>query len=238
MIVHGLVGAEPGRSDVVTAVVVPTDGVSRRPVRSGLDVQLWDPVTERVRPARLVRNLSGAAALLNEATDQELTFRIATGRTYYRGPVFLTVNPARDGISHVVALERRPEAPFDDVASLVRGVVVRSGAPGADGPLPVEGVRVTATVPGPGHQFPVTTDERGAFALAVSLRPPLADEPPTVAATLRVDKGGLPSRTLAVGLQHAHVHVFGTPVDLDGTGRVPFHHEPGAGPPGPHGPDQ
>ncbi|MGY1701265.1 hypothetical protein [Geodermatophilus sp. SYSU D00766] len=217
------------------------DGVSRRPVRSGLDIQLRDPVTGRVRPTRVVRNLSGAVAVLNEPIDQDLTFRIETGRTFYRGPVVLTVNPARDGASHVVALERRPDAPFDDVATLVRGLVVRSGPDDADGhrPVePVEGVRITVAAPLQLRLFPATTDERGAFALAVGLRPPGPDEVQTVPATLLFEEDGQPARTLDVALQHGRVHIFGAPVDLDGTDPVRFHHEPDFGSPVPEEPDQ
>ncbi|OLT00497.1 hypothetical protein BJF90_34870 [Pseudonocardia sp. CNS-004] len=50
---------EQGRTDVVTTVVIPIDGVTRRAVRRGLDVQLWDPAAQTARPNRLIRNLSG-----------------------------------------------------------------------------------------------------------------------------------------------------------------------------------
>jgi hypothetical protein len=225
-----IIGSEQGRTDVV----IPMDGVTRVPVRTGLQVQLWDPTTDQARPGRVVLNLSGQAAVLNEAADQQLTFRVLTGRTYYRGPVLVTFNPAQDGPTQVVALERRPDAPFDDVATLVRGVVVRS----AGGLRPMQGVRVSAAVPSPGHQFPVTTDDRGAFALAVGLRPPGPDELPAVTGTLRFDSKGLPPRTLTVAIRHGRTHVFADPIDLDGTGGVPFHQEPDVEPHGSPEPDQ
>ena len=164
---------EPTRTDVVTAVLIPVDGVTRRPVRSGLDALLWDPLRQVARPRRLVRNLSGHVVLLNEPADQDLTFRVDPAAAGYRGPLFITFNPARDGASMVVALERRPDRAFDDGTTLVRGSVVRSGGSGSPTqPMPVAGLTVTASPPAgsAGHQFPATTDERGVFALAVGLK--------------------------------------------------------------------
>ena len=168
----------------------------------------------------MVRNLSGQAVVLNAPPGEDLTFRIGTERSIYRGPVLLTVNPATDGRAHVVALERRPDAPFDDVATLVRGVVVRSPA-GA--PVAVEGATVSAAAPGPGRQFPATTEARGAFALVVELRAPAPDEPVEIDVVLTVAKDGLPTRTLAVQLQHGRHHVFTAPVDLDDAVVPPIH---------------
>ncbi|WP_341358353.1 hypothetical protein V5H98_11195 [Georgenia sp. M64] len=211
---------EEGRTDVVTAVVTLMDGATRRPVRGDVDVTLWDVAAGQPRPVAVVRNLSGQAVVLNAPPGEDLTFRIGTERSIYRGPVLLTVNLATDGVRHVVALERRPDAPFDDVATLVRGVVVRSPAGGAE---PVDGATVSAAAPGPGRQFPATTDARGAFALVVELRPPAPDEPVEIDVVLTVGKDGLPTRTLAVQLQHGRHHVFTAPVDLDDAVIPPIH---------------
>lgn len=213
---------EDGRTDVVTAVVTLMDGATRRPVRDDVDVALWDVAEEQPRPVAVVRNLSGQAVVLNTPPAEDLTFRIGTERSIYRGPVFLTVNPATDGVRHVVSLERRPDAPFDDVATLVRGVVVRSPA-GAPAPEPVEGATVSAAAPGSGRQFPATTGGRGAFALVVELRAPAPDEPAETGVVLTVEKQGLPTRTLAVQLQHGRHHVFMAPIDLDDEVVPPVH---------------
>jgi hypothetical protein len=203
----------PGRTDVVTAVLIPVDGVTRRPVRTGVDALLWDPVRQAARPNRLLRNLSGHVVLVNEPADQDLTFRVDPGAAGYRGPLFVTLNPARDGVSRVVELERRPDAGFDETATLVRGEVVRTGGP----PQRVAGLTVTAepTDLG-GRQFPATTDQRGVFALVVGLKVPATDEAaepvPTV---LRFAKEGLPERELIVDLDQGRTHVFATAVDLD-----------------------
>lgn len=216
---------EEGRTDVVTAVVTVMDGTTRRPVRGDVDVQLWD-AAGKAAPVAVVRNLSGQAVVLNTPPAQDLTFRIGTERSIYRGPVLLTVNPATDGVHHVVALERRPDAPFDDVASLVRGVVVRR-PPDAPALEPVEGATVSAAAPGPGRQLPATTDARGAFALVVELRPPAPDEPADIDVVLTVAKDNLPTRTLPVKLQHGRHHVFTAPVDLDDDVVPPIHGRPG-----------
>lgn len=210
---------EPTLTDVVTAVLIPVDGVTRRPVRSGLDAQLWDPQRQLARPRRLVRNLSGHVVLLNEPNDQDLTFRIDPAAAGYRGPLFVTFNPARDGDSRVVTLEPRPDHAFDDGTTLVRGSVVRSGGGGTPArPQPVAGLTVTASPPtgAAGHQFPATTDERGAFALAVGLKVAATAEGPfPVQTALRFDKPGLPVREFTVALVEGRAHVLAEPVDLD-----------------------
>lgn len=227
-----LLGTEVGRTDRVTAVVIPMDAATRIPVRSGLDVQLWDADRQEVRPVRLIKNLSGYFVLLNEERDEELTFRIDTEQSQYRGPVFTTFNPEADGTAQVVALERGPDAAFDDTATLVRGRVVRSpnmGDPGAFAMEAVEGVRVVASVSdGTGvalNQFGVTTDGRGDFALIVDIKRPAPDEPQTVPAQVRLERDGATTRVLDVILRHGFTHVFRKAIDLDGNDPVPFNHE-------------
>ena len=219
-----------GPTDVVTAVVIPMDGVSRLLVRRGVTVELWDPSRQTPRPNRLIRNLSGHLVLVNEPADQDLTFRVDPTGAGYRGPVFVTFNPAQDGVSRVVALEPRPDQPLPGHATVVRGMVVRSGRPatlpdGATVPGPAPGVTVTVELPPEttGHQFPATTDERGVFVLAVGLNPIVNPEGIEAAdATIRFDPTGAPSRTIPVQLQHGRTHVFAAPVDLDGTGEPGF----------------
>ena len=208
-----------GRTDVVTAVVIPIDGVTRLPVHSGLIAQLWDPARQVARPKRLIRNLSGHIVLVNESADQDLTFRIDPAAAGYRGPMFVTFNPASDGVSRVVALEPRPDSVFDETATLVRGSVVRTGDGGSRLlPQPVSGLTVTATPPAAAaaHQFPATTDERGVFALVVGLKAPSTpEEQAPVSTILRFEKTGLPVREFAVGLDRGRTHVISEAVDLD-----------------------
>lgn len=223
-----LVGAESGRTDFVTAVIIPMDGATRTPIRTGIKVQLWDADRDQVSPTQLVRNLSGHWVLLNANTDQDLTFRIVPDGVRYRGPVLTTFNPKRQGRpDRIVALERRSDASFDDIATLLRGVVVQQDQSGTGEAVPQEGVRISASGAGlTRHQFPATSDDRGSFALIVNIRRPGPDETPTVQARLSFEKDGLGTRSLDVALRHGLTHVFSAPVDLDKTGTVRFRHEP------------
>jgi hypothetical protein len=223
-----LVGAESGRTDLVTAVIIPMDGATRIPIRTGIKVQLWDADRDQASPTQLVRNLSGQWVLLNASKDQDFTFRIVPDGVPYRGPVFTTFNPKREGRpDRIVALERRADAAFDDVATLLRGIVVRRDQAGTGKAVPQEGVRISASGSDlTGHQFPATSDDRGSFALIVNIRRPAPDETPTVQTRLRFERDGLLTRALDVALTHGRTHVFSTPVDLDETGTVRFQHEP------------
>jgi hypothetical protein len=203
---------EPAIVDVVTAVVIPMDGVTRRIVTTGVDVELWDPRRQVPVPKRLIRNRSGAHVLLNEPDDQELTFRLRPEAAGYRGPVLVTVNPRVEGISRLVPLERRPDADFGDVATLIRGLVVRADTP-------VAGAVVSARPPAPaGEQFPATTDERGVFALVVHL-----DEPGPVNTPVRVTQPGGATRDLTVELRRGRAYAFAAVIDLDRATPVPIH---------------
>jgi hypothetical protein len=203
------------------------DGATRIPIRTGIEVQLWDPDRNEALPTRLIRNLSGQWVLLNASADQDLAFRIVTDRARYRGPVITAFNPKREGRhDHVVALQRRPDASYDDIATLVRGVVVQREQPGTGQAAPQEGVRISASGAGLiGHQFPVTTDDRGSFALIVNIRRPGPDETPTIQARLRFEKEDAPPKDLDVTLKHGATHVFSAPVDLDETVPIKFSHE-------------
>jgi hypothetical protein len=166
---------QQGRTDVVTAVLVPIDGVTRLPVRSGVDAQLWDPVGQAALPNRLVRNLSGQLVLVNEPADQELTFRLDPARAGYRGPLYVTFTPSDDGVSRVVTLERRPDSAFDETTTLVRGSVVRSaGTATTAEPAPVPGLPVREV------EVPLDQGRTHVFASAIDLdrddRPPFTHE--------------------------------------------------------------
>lgn len=207
---------DEGRIDEVTAAVIPIDGVTRVPVRGGVEVQLWDPVRGSAVPVRLVRNLSGALVLLNEPRGRELTFRIDASAAGYRGPLLVTAVPPANGPTRlVVPLERLPGSAFESGATLVRGSVVRSG-------VPVAGLTVSArpAADAAGHQFPATTDGRGVFALVVGLRLTGVTEPAPVVTTIRFEKADLPVREVDVGIDHGRTHVFADPIDLDG-GDIP-----------------
>jgi hypothetical protein len=219
--------SEIGRTDRVTAVIIPMDGATRIPICAGIEVQLWNPDRNEALPTRLIRNLSGQWVLLNASADQDLVFRILTDHVRYRGPVVTTFNPKREGRpDKVVALQRRPDASFDDIATLVRGVVVQRDQPGTGQAVPQEGVRISVSGAGLiGHQFPIITDDRGSFALIVCIRRPGPDEAPTTQARMHFEKDGALPKDLDVTLKHGITHVFSSGIDLDETVPIGFTHE-------------
>lgn len=215
--------SDHGPTDVVTAAIVPMDGVTRLPIRSGVIVELWDQVREVPIPKRIIRNLSGHLVLVNEPPDRELTFRIDARAAGYRGPTFDTFNPATQGVRRVVRLEPATDAVLPANATVLHGIVVRSSRPRtqADGgrePSPVAGITVAAQPPAglSGHQFPATTDDRGAFVLVVGLRPILSIEPvEPVKTTIDFSTADRLLLTVDIELHHGRTHLATTAIDLD-----------------------
>lgn len=217
---------QPPRTDVVTAAVMPIDGFSRAPLRAGVEAWLWDTERDQARPFQLVRNLSGHFVLLNQPRDADYTFRVDATAARYRGPIDVTFNPSVDGIGFVVRLERRPDFEFESATTLVRGVVVRTGGNGSPGTLrPIEGatVSVPAAQANQPPSFTTTTDDRGAFALALRVVLSNPQEPETPAdTTFRFEADGEGSRTLTRAVTDGRTHVFDESVDLDGTNDPQF----------------
>ncbi|RAK34468.1 hypothetical protein B0I29_11167 [Actinoplanes lutulentus] len=212
---------EPGRTDVVTAVLHLIDGLTRRTVLRDAEVHLD---TAGRRETRLIRNRSGLFVLLNHPAGEDLTFRVTAGRAGYREPGPITFRPSRDGVLRVVALERRADAGFGDVAVLVRGTVIRSGGePGVR--EPVAGLTVSAEPPpeAAGRQFPATTDGDGVFALAVGITVAPLGEPAPVPTVLHFGA----DRDVAIDLEHGREHVFAADIDLDGDTVPRFTHQTG-----------
>lgn len=190
---------EPELVDEVTAVLIVVDGITLRPVTTGVEVELVD----RAGPGRLIRNLSGRHVLLNGVPDQPLTFRVRPERAGFRGPVLVEFTPTAGAFTRVVPLERLASADFDDVATVVRGEVVR-------GTEPVPGVSVRAVSGTAGRLFPATTDERGVFVLAVPL-----DHIDTVTVRIQIEEPPAVLRELSIDVRRGRAYVFARPVDLD-----------------------
>lgn len=212
--------------DEVTAVLVPADRTSRRPVTSGVRATLWDDQNDRDLPDRLVRNLSGALVLLNRPLGETYTFRVDPTAAGYSGPFLVTFQPAAGNRRQIVWLSSRPDSPFDPGTTLIRGVVTRT-APNAS----AAGIEIAA-VPRRGDggapqdddpTFTGNTDERGCFAVAVRLEAPDdGDLDATVETALTLNRGGTPHRELVVHLAHGREHVFAEALDLDGDNEPPF----------------
>ena len=217
--------ADPKRDDV-TAVLVPADRTSRRPVTTGVQATLWDDQNDRALPDRLVRNLSGALVLLNRPLGEPYTFRIDPTAAGYSGPFLVAFQPEAGNRRRVVWLASRPDSPFDPGMTLVRGVITRT-APNAS----AAGLEVAA-VPRRGDggapqdddpRFTGITDQHGGFAVAVRLEPPDdGDLEASVETAMTLNRGGTPHRELVVQLDHGREHIFAEPLDLDGDNEPPF----------------
>jgi len=208
------------RIDDVTLAVLPVDRATRVPVRSGVKAYLWDIVEKRELPPRLIHNHSGYFVLINQEPDADYTIRIEPEAAGYRGPVEIAVNPHRDGMRQIAPLERRPDRPFDEGTTLVRGDVIRfkvAGDPDTRVPVADVTVSVPAADPADPPPFWTTTDSRGVFALALQLPPPNAGEAPRpVAVTLRFQEGAGPPLDVTRSLTDGRTHVFADPIDIDG----------------------
>jgi hypothetical protein len=212
--------------DEVTAVLVPADRTSRRPVTSGVRATLWDEQNDRELPDRLVRNLSGALVLLNRPLGETYTFRVDPTAAGYSGPFLVAFQPDAGNRRQIVWLSSRPDSPFDPGTTLIRGVVTRT-APNAS----AAGIEIAA-VPRRGDggaprdddpTFTGNTDERGSFAVAVRLEAPAdGDLDATVETALTLNRGGTPHRELVVHLDDGREHVFAEAIDLDGGNEPPF----------------
>lgn len=212
--------------DEVTAVLVPADRASRRPVTSGVRATLWDDQNDRDLPDRLVRNLSGALVLLNRPLGETYTFRVDPTAAGYSGPFLVAFQPDAGNRRQIIWLSSRPDSPFDPGTTLIRGVVTRT-APNAS----AAGIEIAA-VPRRGDggapqnddpTFTGITDERGCFAVAVHLEAPDdGDLEATVETALTLNRGGTPHRELVVHLDHGREHVFAAALDLDGANEPPF----------------
>jgi hypothetical protein len=217
--------ADPKR-DEVTAVLVPADRTTRRPVTSGVEATLWDGQHDRALPDHLVRNLSGALVLLNRPLGETYTFRIDPTAAGYSGPFLVAFQPAAANRRQIVWLASRPDSPFDPGTTLIRGLVTRA-APNASAAgleVAVAPSRGGGGAPDDGDPtFTGITDPRGSFAVAVRLEPPDdgdLDAPVETAITL--NRGGNPHRELVVHLDRGRDHVFAEALDLDGANEPPF----------------
>jgi hypothetical protein len=217
--------ADPKRDDV-TAVLVPADRTSRRPVRTGVQATLWDDQNDRALPDRLVHNLSGALVLLNRPLGETYTFRIDPTAAGYSGPFLVAFQPEVGNRRQVVWLASRPDSPFDPGMTLVRGVVTRTTANASAADLEVAVVPRRGDGGAPQADDPTftgITDQRGAFAVTLRLEPPDdGDLDASVEATITLNRGGNPHRELVVDLDHGREHVFAEALDLDGGNEPPF----------------
>ena len=211
--------------DNVTVALAPVDQFTGRPVRRGVKAWLWDAARQLKLPYRVIRNLSGHLVFVNLPAQAEYDFQVDAREAGYFGPQTLKFTPApqndprpaNDRVRRVVWLQRRPDTAFGDGTTLVRGMVTRGAVAAGE-------VSISIVPPVPGDPtFVATSDDRGVFALALRLPPPLAGEAPVpVLTTMRFEKAAAPTRELTRLLSDGRTHVFMEPVNLDGANEPIF----------------
>lgn len=199
----------PPRTDRVTLAIAAVDSVTGMPIRGGVGARIAGLMD------RPIVNASGMLVFVNlpdrPLYDVEVDGRRAgfpfVERFAFTPPAADDQNPAarrRD-----VLLTPGPDYPFAPGTTLVRGIVVRGGAP-------VAGAAITATPTAGGAAFATRSVANGAFALALRLPPsgPHAAQTP-VPVAIAVSEGG-DSRTLVRELENGRSHSFSEPIDLAG----------------------
>lgn len=211
------------RTDRVTAVLVPIDRTTRRPVTSGVSAWLWDRSADKRSPFRLIKNLSGSFVLLNQPVDATYDFRIDPSSAGYQEPVEVSFNPKADGLRRIVPLDRRTDYPFEDQSTLVRGMVVR-GDGASRTAIPGATVSVLPGLELADDQVPSLTDKNGGFAVLAKLKPEVNDAPPApLTVTLRFTPPSGSGRDIDVELKRFEANVFSKPIDLASGITPPFH---------------
>jgi hypothetical protein len=204
----------PARIDRVTFALAPTDGVTGAVVRSGVSASV------KGLPNRPIRNSSGLLVFVNLPDRPSYEIELDAREAGYFGPdSFVWEPPSGEPSPRQRQVDRllqpRPDFPFRDSTTLVRGVVVRGGAAVAD-------ARIWARPAPDSGPFETRSTERGAFALALRLPPlePFEDELP-VDVEIHVEQGP-DGRRLTRRLTNGRSHSFEAPIDLTGTNQPAF----------------
>ena len=209
---------EPAITSFVTVALVPVDRFTRREVRAGVSVELWDTDKNRALPYQLIRNRSGYFILSDQPREGLYTFRINAAAAGYSGPIDFIANPAADGLRQIVWLDRSPSFSFDPETTLVRGTVV---IPGED-PASSAGLD-GATVSIEGERFQTSSDARGSFALAMEPPAPAAGEPAQAfERQVSIAHPDHETRVLTVTLEAGRTHIFSEPIAIDGSDESSF----------------
>jgi hypothetical protein len=213
------------RVDKVTFAVVPFDNFSGHVVASGVKAEV-DGLFDRP-----IRNLSGRLVFINLPQQAAYAVTIDASDAGYFSPVKATFPMANDPTAGaarrlVVPLMRRPDFPYAEATTLIRGVVVRGSGTGA---TPVSGASIWVEPeildplfnPFLYPQFKTTSDERGAFALPLTHRRKHGD-PPAQSVELHLKQGN-DARTLTVEVSDGKSHSFEEPIDLAGLNEPKFY---------------
>jgi hypothetical protein len=215
------------RIDRVTFAVAPFDNFSGRVVASGVKAEV-DGLFDRP-----IRNLSGHLVFINLPQQATYAVTIDASDAGYFSPVNTTFPPDSDPDTAtarrlMVPLIRRPDFPYAEATTLIRGVIVRGSGAGAVA-VPGASIRTGPIIivsPILDPQFETRSDERGAFALPLTRRRAHGDSE-TYPVTLHLKQGNN-ARTLTVEVSDGKSHSFEEPIDLTGTNVPEFFvsHEP------------
>jgi hypothetical protein len=216
------------RVDNVTFAVVPFDNFSGRVVASGVKAEV-DGLFDRP-----IRNLSGRLVFINLPQQAAYAVTIDASDAGYFSPVNAAFPPANDPGSTaarllMVPLIRRPDFPYAEATTLIRGVVERGSGKGA---TPVSGASIWAEPildpvldpifnPILPPRFKTTSDERGAFALPLTRHRKHGD-PPAQPVELHLKQGN-DARKLTVEVSDGKSHSFEEPIDLTGLNEPKFY---------------
>lgn len=201
------------RIDKVTFAVVPFDSFSGRVVGSGVKASV-DGLLDQP-----IRNLSGLLVFINLPQQDAYGVTVDASEADYFSPVHATF-PSNDNPAEtrrlMAPLMRLPSFPYAEATTLIRGVVQRGSGPGA---VPVRNASIRAGPIMLNPRFRTASDERGAFALPLSIRRAHAHSG-THTVTLHFEQGN-DTRTLHVEISEGKSHSFNEPIDLIG------HNKPG-----------
>jgi hypothetical protein len=201
---------EPPRHDEVIFALEPLDAFSGRLVMGPLRARI-DGLPDRPR-----HNLRGLLVFVNLPVQAMYDVIIEAAEAGYFDAKLIVPRPATDARSPerriTVALFRRPTFRFAAETTLVRGSVVRDGAPVADAEVKARTVPPRAGAPG----FATVTDQRGVFALPLRLpKDAVGDGGPPIARFEFVFREGGSERRLERLVEDGRAYVFGLPIDLD-----------------------
>jgi len=203
------------RMDRVVLALGPVDSVTGTIVRNG--------VTARILglPDKPIVNASGLLVFLNLPEQPRYEVEVDGRRAGFPFVERFTFTPPAAGNKDPagrrrdVLLAPGPDYPFPRGTTLVRGVVVRGGAP-------VSAASISAMAAGWSASFTTHSAANGAFALAVRL-PALGahgTEAP-VKATIMVT-GGSDARSFVRPLANGRSHILREPIDLTGSNDPAF----------------
>jgi hypothetical protein len=201
----------PPKIDAVTLAVVAFDVLSGQPVTRGVEARVTG------LSARPIRNRSGLLVFVNLPAQATYEVQVTAALAGYFDPEPLIFTPPAANDPNIgpkrrlpVALRPRPDFAFLEGTTLIRGMLVRGGAPAA-------GAMVWAEpLAGGASPFTTTANGQGEFALPLRLPVLAPDEPEAALDVVLHFKLGPDERVLTRPVRNGAIHRFAAPIDLSG----------------------